>query len=93
MATITLIVGGSIDTTTTISTTTGNTSALRCTVNPDNPREVAVVALAPSPGVNALFSAAGFDASALFAVNPAPPPPNGLAIGAWGPEIVPPSWA
>lgn len=93
LATVTLISGGIVDTTTVLGTSTGNPTTLRCTVNPSNPREVAVVGLAPSPGVNAFVSAPGFSASSLFQVDAAPPPPDGLSFGAWGAEIDPPTWA
>jgi hypothetical protein len=93
LATITLISGGVPDTTTALTTSTGNPTTLRCTVNPSNPREVAVVGLAPSAGVNAIVSAPGFGAASLFEVQAAPPPADGLTFGAWGPEIDPPAWA
>src|ERR1043166_1455263 len=93
LSTVTLVIGGAVDTTSPITVDSGNHDTLRCRVNPDNPREIAVVGLAESSGVNALISARGFSAASLFQVDAASAPPDGLAFGPWSPEIDPPSWA
>jgi hypothetical protein len=92
LSTVSVITGGLPDSTSPLTTGTGNASTLRVRVNPSNPREVGVLALAQSAGVNASVTVNGQTATELFVVSAAPPPADGPTFGAWGPEIDPPSW-
>lgn len=90
---------GSLNPTASIGVSTGNTSTLRVTVNPSDPREIAIVGLAPSAGVNAgvnINLGEGVKSAAELVVISTAPVVTGLSsisIGAFGPEITPPSWA
>lgn len=95
LSTITLITGGVVDNVTPLTISTGNAATMRVTVNPSNNREVAIVGLATSPGVNVTVSANGHNAASLIVitVDSSPPPPDGPTFGPWSDEIDPPSWA
>jgi len=92
LCTMTLITAGLVDTTTVLSVSSGNPATLRVTVNPDNPRQIAAVGVAPG-NVNANVTANGHTAQSLFAVSAAAPPADGPTFGDWGDEIDPPTWA
>jgi hypothetical protein len=91
---------GSINTTAAVTATPGNPAIIRVTMNPGNPREVAVVGVGNSFGVavNANASApvgpggAIRSGSSAFVVGPASDQSD-LQFGDFGPEIDPPSWA
>lgn len=90
---------GSVNTTATVTTSVGNPSVLRCTVNPSNPREIAIVGLAPSSGgVNANVSVDTGEGvktsqSLIIVSAAAVVGMSGVDIGAFGAEIDPPAWA
>lgn len=89
---------GSVNTTAAVTTSTGNPTSLRCTVNPSNPREIAIVGLAPSSGVNANVTVdtgegSKTSQSLIIVVAGSVTGQSGVDIGAFGDEIDPPSWA
>ncbi len=92
LVTVSVITSGVVDTTSTLTTSVGNAATLRCRVNPGNAREVGVLALDVSAGVNAIVTVGGHSAAELFVNSAPPPPPDGPTLGTWGPEIDPPSW-
>lgn len=92
LVTVTVITGGVPDTTTPLSVSTGNPATLRVRVNPSDPREVGVLGLAQSAGVNAGVTVNGHLVQETFVISPPPPPPDGPTFGSWGAEIDPPAW-
>lgn len=90
---------GSPNLTASIGVSTGNASTLRVTVNPSDPREIAIVGLAPSAGVNAgvnINLGEGTKTASELVVISAAPAVTGLssiALTVFGPEVTPPSWA
>lgn len=90
---------GSVNTTATPSVSSGNSSTMRATLNPSNPREAAIVGVAESTGVNVTVSApvgpsgGTKSAASLVTVNAAAVDMSDVQLGAFGPEIDPPSWA
>ncbi len=91
-------VAGQPDTTTPVTPGSTNPAALRCFINPSNPREAAAVAISLT-GVNpqnpvefATITAFGHTAQASFVLQPAPDL-SGVTISTLGTEIDPPSWA
>jgi len=88
---------GSVNATAPITTSAGNPSALRVTVNPSNPREVAIVGLAPSAGVNANVTTntgtGNKTAQTLIVVNAPTTDQSGPSWGPFSDEIDPPAWA
>jgi len=85
---------GSVDATTPAAVGVGNPNNLRATMNPDNPRQFAVVALAETPGINTTVTCNGHSASLLVTVVAAEGPDlAGVSIGSPGDEVDPPSWA
>lgn len=92
LSTVSVITGGLPDTTSVLTVDTGNIATLRVRVNPSNPREVGVLGLAQSAGVNAFVTVNGHSKSELFEVAAAPPSADGPTFGAFGPEIDPPAW-
>lgn len=90
---------GSPNATAGIGVSTGNAATLRVTVNPTNPREIAIVGLAQSAGVAGVNIDLGEGirtASELVVISAATVPVTGLSsisIGAFGPEVDPPVWA
>lgn len=86
---------GSVNTTATLSATPGNATKLRVRVNPANNREVGVVGLEASAGINANVSVTlpggTFTANVLFTVTALNQ--EGLEEGTWSdPEANPPAW-
>lgn len=90
---------GSPNATAPLTTLTGNAGTLRVSVNPSNPREIAIVGLAPSGGVNATVQAntgAGTKTATelvVIAAAPSGPDLSSVSLGAFGPEVTPPEWA
>lgn len=89
---------GSVNTTALVSTSVGNPSTLRCSVNPSNPREIAIVGLAVSVGVNANVTVDTGEGSKttqtlIIVVAGTVTGQSGVDIGAFGDEIDPPAWA
>lgn len=81
------------DTTTPLGIGTGNHDTLRIFLNPDNNRQVAVVGIAPSSGVNATVQLGTRTIAQLFEVVAEPGPGDDLRFGDWSDEVEPPSWA
>lgn len=92
LSTVTVITGGAPDLTTPLTPSSGNPGTLRVRVNPDDPRQVGVLGLAPSSGVNAGVTVNSHLIQETFVVSPAPPPSDGPSFGPWGPEVDPPAW-
>ncbi|HKQ65993.1 MAG TPA: hypothetical protein VJZ73_13345 [Methylomirabilota bacterium] len=90
---------GSVNTAATPSVSSGNSTTMRATLNPSNPREGAIVGVAPSSGVNVIVSApvgpsgGTKSSSSLITVNAATVDMSDVQLGAFGDEIDPPSWA
>lgn len=85
-------VDGSPDTSAVATAGAGNPANLRVRINPSNPREVGVLALSQTTGINAIVTANGHSSSTLFVVPP-PPDLSGVTIGTIGtPTTVVPDW-
>jgi hypothetical protein len=79
-----------VDNTTPLTVSTGNVGTLGIMVNPANPREVFVIGISDSPGVNAIVSVFGKTASALIEVVHADAPPQpitSITFGAFSEEF------
>ena len=72
---MTAINDGVVDSTTPLTVSTGNLGTLGIMVNPSNPREVFVIGLSESSGVNAIVSIFGKTATSLIEVVSADVPP------------------
>ena len=88
---------GSANNSAVLSVSAGNPATLRVRVNPSNPREVGVLGLDVSSGVNANVSVSlpggTKTVQTLFTVNAAPNNQEALGVGAFSdPETDPPAW-
>jgi hypothetical protein len=87
---------GSTNLDATLSVSPGNPATLRVRVNPSNNREVGVMALDVSAGVNANVSVAlpggTKTVQTLFENSGAPANQESLTAGAWSEESAPPAW-
>jgi hypothetical protein len=88
---------GSTNTEISLSVGSGNPLTLRVRLNPNDNREVGVLALAQSAGVNAVASAAlpggTKTAQQLFTVDPAPANQEAVTLGTWSaPSTTVPAW-
>jgi hypothetical protein len=98
VTTMSVVKNGTVETTAALSVSEGNPLRVRVRVNPDNAREVAVVGLEATPGINVFVGCPGLFGSmqvaTLFEVVDAPPnPADGITFGEWSDEVDPPSWA
>lgn len=84
---------GSVNATAVASAAVGDLSKLRARINPDDSRQVGVLALAQSPGINATVSALGHSMALTFVI---PPPPDLTAVvidtSSGTPTTAVPSW-
>lgn len=93
-----LNVAGAVDTMTPVTPGSTVPSALRCVINPSNPREAAAVAVSlqgvnmQNPLVQATITAFGRTSGPTFSMAAAPDL-SGVTIGVVGPEVDVPSWA
>lgn len=90
---------GSSNTSLSLNAQSGNGATLRVRVNPSNNREVGVLALDVSSGVNAIVSVAlpggSRQVSTTFENVAAPPPPTNqeaFTAGGWSAPSDPPAW-
>ncbi len=82
---------GGFDTTTALTSLgTNQATNLKVLMNPSNPREVGVLALAPTSGAEVTAIIGGFTATVTVSVPS--PTINGASFGTPGAEISPPSW-
>lgn len=90
---------GSVNTAAAAAVQSGNSTTMRATVNPTNPREGAIVGVAVSSGVNVIVSApvgpsgGNKQTSSLITVVAGATDQSDVQLGAFGEEIDPPSWA
>jgi hypothetical protein len=71
---------------------TNQPGSVKVRMNPDNPREFGVLALAPTGGADVTVTCAGMFATTTITVSAANPPPSMLAITPSGAEIDAPGW-
>jgi hypothetical protein len=89
---------GAVDATTPVVTGSTVPSALRCVINPSNPREAAAVAVSmtgvnlQNPLVQATITAFGRTSGPTFSMSAAPDL-SAVTIGAVGVEVDVPTWA
>lgn len=92
---------GSVNATAAPIVASGNSTTMKATLNPSNPREAAVVGVSSTfgAGVNVNVSApvgpggATRTGSATLVINASPTDLSDVQLGDFGPEIDPPSWA